>query len=261
VLKLIPVFTPRSGMSVQECHDYLRLRHARLCASVPSFNRHMCKYVQNFAIEGTISAAGASFGGAAECWFYSIEAFEQAFAEPSYAKFREDEQRFGDLTRLMLVPAEPTQVFGPDDPPRLKVMRFMNFREGVDRGEAWQFWVADYAREAVHDKRLRLAATSYVQNRPLSGVDHSFPTLLTCDAAEEFWLSHRDWWPEFVAAEQDLRERTGYDDLFAVDTRVEFLAESKSVWEVGQDPADALPALEPQLIPSAGQGTGISRKD
>lgn len=248
MFKLIPVFVPRSGMTLQECHDYLRLHHAQLCASVPSFNRHMCKYVQNFAVEGTISEAGAHHGGSVECWFYSREAFEQAYAEPDYAQFREDELRFNDLNRLLLVPTEPTQVFGPTASPSLKVLRFVNYREGVDQADARRFWVADHAREAAHDTRLRKAVTSYVQNRPLADVEHSFPTTNSADAAEEFWLPHRDWWPEYLGADADLRARSGFDDFFAVETRVEFLAESKSVWEVGQDPADALPALTHQLV-------------
>lgn len=251
MLKLIPVFTPAMGLTVQECHDYLRLHHAHLCARVPSFNRHMVKYVQNFGIEETISE-GSGVGGCVECYFYSYEAFEQAFSEPDYAQFREDELRFGDLERLILVPADPTTVFGPGDGvPPLKVMRFANFREGVDTAAARRFWVADFAREAVHDRRLRLASKAYLQNRPLPDIAHSFPTTRTSDITEEYWLAHRDWYPEFLAAEQELRARTGYDEFFDVTTAVQFLATVKSVWEVGQDPAEALPALENALVAQA----------
>lgn len=243
MLKFMPVWANRADLPREQCLRHYRDKHGRLCASVPNFNRHMCKYVQNLVIDGTSPHGAIRTLGVSECWFYSLEGFWKAFAEPDYAPFREDEKRFSDFDDLLLVAASPAHIFGPTGGTPLKVMRFANVREGLDRDEARRFWETDHARQAAYDDRFRRPVRSYVQNRPNKGFAHDFPVSRECDIAEEFWLPHREFWEEAIASEAALRKRTGYDEVFDAETRIEFLADSKMLWDLGETPANALSGL------------------
>jgi uncharacterized protein (TIGR02118 family) len=243
MLKFMPVFANRPDLTREESRRHYRDKHGRLCASIESFNRHMCKYVQNCVIEGTSPHGNTRTVGVSECWFYSLGGFWKAFAEPRYKALREDEVRFSDFNDLLLLAAAPSHVFGPSGGTPVKIMRFATVRPDVDSAEARRFWEADYAREAAGNARLRRAVQSYAQNRPISGFAHDFPVSRTCDIAEEFWLSHRDSWEEAIAAEAELRRQTGYDVLIDEATRMEFLVDSKMLWDIGEKPSNALAAL------------------
>jgi hypothetical protein len=69
---------------------------------------------QNYVIDDVrgMSSNPVRTTGLSECWFYSIEGFWNAFAEPRYADFRVDEQRFLDINDLLLVFASAATIFG-----------------------------------------------------------------------------------------------------------------------------------------------------
>lgn len=242
MLKFIPVFEARAGMAASACLDHYAKNHGRLAASNVEFNRHVPRYIQNYAIGTDTELAGKALG-ASEVWFYSLAGFWESFQEPRMAEFRADEERFVNLERLLLVAAQPAHIFGPFSGASFKMMRFLRRREGVSAEEANRFWEIEYARAASGDKRLRRAVDSYVQNRPAPGFTHDFPTSRSCDIAEEYWIRHPHCHDEALAAETELRERTGYAAYFDVGAEVAFLAASKTVWELGEDPARGLSRL------------------
>jgi hypothetical protein len=111
-MKFIPVFTNRKDISRDECRSRYAIGHAQLAATVPEFNRHMPKYVQNFVIDALpFQLAAPRIAGISENFFYSLEGFWNAFAEPRYSEFREDEARFADFDDLMLVFSSPLFIF------------------------------------------------------------------------------------------------------------------------------------------------------
>lgn len=239
MLKFMPVFTNRKDISRQRCLDHYRCRHGKLAASVPEFSRHMVKYVQNFLMEEDRDkgVAGSAYVGVSECWFYSLDAFWTAFAEPRYAELREDEKLFLDLDDLLLVAASPSHIFGPTEDCAVKLFRFMALDYTVDPAAAKIYWETGYSAAVRDDRRLRRVIRSYVQNRPMEGFVHNFPAAKGCDAADEFWFDHADALPDFFAAEAALRQRSGHDRHFDAARTIQFATTTKLLWDLGEDPA------------------------
>jgi len=235
VIKLLAVFKPVPGKTRDECLAHYRYEHSRVCASAPEFSRHMAKYVQNYVIGGSgpRRALTTEWAGVTQVWFYNEDDYKTAFAEPSYGVLLEDEERFANLNELLRVAAAPSLVFGFCTDTPVKFFTFASFREESDRSSGRNFWEARYAAAVARDERLRRVVTSYVQNRQTG---FSIPTSANCDIADEFCIEHVDRLPEFLAAERALRERLEYARVVDTEHQIEVVAESKVMWDLGEDP-------------------------
>ncbi len=243
MFKFLPLFKPRAGMSIQECQDHLRFVHGRIAATETGLNRHQCKYVQNFPISAGVGPEGqlaTDWAGMVEDYFYSAEGFDKAQHEPCYDVFREDEVRFASFEDPLLVAATASPVFGPAEDTPYKVWRFASYGDGVSEEDGRVFWETSFAAAVATDERLRRVLTSYVQDRPVP-FKHTFPVPpRTCDLVDEFWIKSLDVMPEFLAAEQDLRSRVGFEERVDPAATIMFVAEAKLVWDFGEDPAAGL---------------------
>ncbi len=247
MLTFLPLVKPREGLTVAQSHEHLRYEHARIVSSEVEFNRHMPKYVQNFALAqglGPNRTLTTDYSSVAECVFHSLHGFWEAFAEPCYAKLREDEQRFAAFDGLLLVAAAPSRIFGPADDTPYKLWRFGTLRDGLDADEGRDFWETSYAAAVAGEERLRVVLTSYVQDRQIRGFTHNFPASRSCDVTDEFWIESLDVLPEFLSAEAELRERNGYNDRFDLEAEIQFVAEAKVLWDLGEDPRTGLSRIK-----------------
>jgi hypothetical protein len=237
MIKFMPVWKPRPGRTRGECLDHFRYEHSRLACSVPEFHRHMNKYVQNFVLDDLQAQGGFSttWAGIAENWFYSLEGFFDAFAEPGYAVFREDEKRFVDMDDLLLVAANPYFVFAPSNDRHFKLFRFGYFKQASNAVAARKFWETTYAAAVAMEHSLRTVARAYVQNRRVEFA-HTFPVARSCDTVDEFWLDSLDGVPELLRIEQDIRDRVGYDKIMQVSSQISVVTEAKVLWDLGEDP-------------------------
>jgi hypothetical protein len=244
MLKFLPLAKPRDGLTAAESQDHLRYEHSRLCVLDPAFHRHEPKYVQNFIFcdgVGPDHALATDYSSVAENVFYSRDSFTDAYAEPSYARMREDEVRFATFEDLLLVATTPSVIFAAS--PRdsaFKVWRFSSFRAGADVARATKAWETGFAAAVQQDARIRSTTEAYVQDRVVRDLDNTFPEAKTCDAVDEYWISSLDVLPEFLEAEHQLRADAGLDDLFDAGAEIRFVSETKLVWDHGEDPRSAL---------------------
>jgi len=105
VIKVIYIIRRKPGMSAEDFHRYWREVHGPIAARIPGMRR----YVQSHAV--AVDMVGSSdYDGAAEAWFDDVDAVRQALASPEYAAAREDEARFIDLGRTMLILTEEVPV-------------------------------------------------------------------------------------------------------------------------------------------------------
>ena len=98
MLKAIYLIRRKPGMSVEDFHRYWREVHGAIAARIPGLRR----YVQCHAVAGP-TGGEPDYDGAAEVWFDDMDALRRAAASPEYAVAREDERRFIDLERSILI--------------------------------------------------------------------------------------------------------------------------------------------------------------
>ncbi len=101
----------KPGLSHDDFERHWRDVHGPLIASTPDVSRHVVAYEQHPRTHAPGRFTGASgFDGVAVMTFESHDAFDAFMAEPTYAPIREDERRFIDLERMVvLVVDEPRQ--------------------------------------------------------------------------------------------------------------------------------------------------------
>jgi EthD domain len=245
MIKFIPAFTNRNDISRDECRWRHSTGHASLAATADTFNRHMPKYVQNYVIDDVrgMSSNPVRTTGLSECWFYSIEGFWDAFAEPRYADFRVDEQRFLDINDLLLVFASAATIFGRGQDSSFKFFKFYSRKSSVSAKEFRHCWENEFAAAATFDTGLRGVTRAYVQNRPIEGVSHTFPVSRTCDAVDEFWIDDLDVLPGSIDADRDLSEKVGLASLTNSSVTEEVVTRTKVLWDLGERPLTALPKI------------------
>jgi hypothetical protein len=238
LIKLHPIWKHNPARTVAECQDHNRLEHSRLAASVRDINRHVCKYILNFtvAVDHADFATPDEWAGVAEDCYYSLDGFRDAFAEPAYAQFREDEVRFANLDELILVAAVPCTLLGAYQSTSFKIFRVNWFQDAIADHAARKNWEIDYARAISHDPRIKQIVSGYIQNRPVD-FDHNFPpSVRLADALDEYWIDSLDLLPEFLEREAELRAATGYDQIFSSDKRIQLAAKSRLIWDLGEEP-------------------------
>lgn len=250
MLKFLPLVKPPAGMTGQECQSHYRWNHGRVVTEEAEFNRYMPKYVHNYPLLDGVGPDGllaTDWASMSEDYFYNLEAFAMANEEPCYERFREDEVRFAsfDPDDLLLVATTASRVFGPTDDTIYKVWRFAEFGDGVDAEKAQLFWEMTYAAAVSRDERLRRVVTAYVQNRKYAQGERfenfrlPFPESRNADIVDEFWIKNLDVVPELLEAEQELRERLGYDEWIDSSSAITFVSEAKVLWDFGEDPGAA----------------------
>jgi len=242
MLKFLPLVKPPVGMSTEDCSYHYRWNHSSVVTQAIEFNRYMPKYIQNHPLTGGVGPDGVlatEYCSLSEDYFYSLDGFKRAFEDPAYEPLREDEVKFANFDELVLVAATATPVFGPARDSSFKVWRFANFGDGVDATKAKLFWEMTYAAAVARDERLRRVAVAYVQNRKIDNFSSSFPESASADLVDEFWIQNLDVMPEFLEAEQELRESIGHEDWIDPSSTIMFVSEAKLLWDFGEDPGAA----------------------
>ena len=242
MIKLIAAFSNPNDVSRDESRSRYRNSHGRLAASVPEVNRHLPKYVQNVVIDDLplFKNVGPNIVGISEIWSYSVEGMSDGFAEPRYSEFRRDEMTFADLGDLILICSSPAFIYGVGQDTPHKLFRFYNKARGVAESSFRKVWEVDYASAIAFDPRIRAVSRSYVQDRPIRNLKHSFPVVREFDAADEFWIDDLNVLPELLAAEQALAERIGVSKVFSLETKIEVVTRANLLWDFGENPSAAL---------------------
>ncbi len=100
-VKSITLVTHRDGMPIDEFFRYWIESHGPLCASLPEFKRYVQCHTRR-----SIYASGRkpAYDGAALAWFESEQALREAARSSSFARLREDVERFmaGDRSPSVL---------------------------------------------------------------------------------------------------------------------------------------------------------------
>jgi hypothetical protein len=228
-------------MTTEESAYHYRWNHSSVVTQAVEFNRYMPKYVQNHPLTRGVGPDGVlatDYCSLSEDYFYSLDGFKRAYEDPAYAPLREDEVRFANFDELVLVAATAVPVFGPARDTAFKVWRFANFGD-VDKQKARLFWEMTYAAAVARDERLRRVLVSYVQNRKIENFTSTFPDSASADLVDEFWIQNLDVLPELLEAEQELRERIGHERWVDPASTIMFVAESKLLWDLGENPSAA----------------------
>ncbi|OLT06533.1 hypothetical protein BJF90_15680 [Pseudonocardia sp. CNS-004] len=240
MLKFLPLVKAPVGMTTEESAYHYRWHHSSVVTQAIEFNRYMPKYVQNHPLtRGSVRrVVGEPSTAASRRTILQRGGFQRAFEDPAYAPLREDEVRFANFDELVLVAANAVPVFGPARDASFKVWRFANFCD-VDARRARLFWEMTYASAVSRDERLRRVLVSYVQNRKIDNFTSTFPDSVSADIVDEFWIQSLDVLPELLEAEQELRDRIGHESWIDPVSTIMFVAESKLLWDFGENPSAA----------------------
>lgn len=241
MLKFLPLVKAPAGMKTEDSAYHYRWNHSSVVTTATEFNRYMPKYVQNHPLRNGVGPDGVlatDYCSLSEDYFYSMDGFKRAFADPAYAPLREDEVKFANFDELILVAATAAPVFGPARDSSYKVWRFANFGN-VDSEKARLFWEMTYAAAVARDERLRRVLVSYVQNRKIENFTSTFPDSASADIVDEFWIQSLDVMPELLEAEEALRKKIGHEKWIDPASTIMFVAESKLLWDFGEDPGSA----------------------
>lgn len=189
MIKFLIAFAPPLGVSRAACLAHYRDNHGALVASVPGFRRETRAYFQNEVIEDAMNAAEETvIAGVSELWFDDWSRYHAAFSDPEYLEhIRPDEQRFADLSTVLVNFANEVRLYGGEDVPKYKLFRFWKPIEKEAAAEFHDRW-ADYGASLVQDEIVRATATAYIQNRAVSPEENPFPEADIFEGIDEFWL-------------------------------------------------------------------------
>lgn len=212
MIKFIGASSNPPSVSPEEARIHYELRHPALADSLPSFNKYMLLYIQNYAIDVGVNfpAPIIPFLNCSEIWFDNIDSLLEAYEVPDYQILREDEKRFGNFDNLGVALAEEVSIFGEDARPRFKLIRFIERSPDVDITEFVDVWQGDYASAILDPGPARSLAGTYIQNRALIGAKISFPVKFA-DGVDEFWFSSPTDIPLFLEAEQSIADEVGIE--------------------------------------------------
>jgi uncharacterized protein (TIGR02118 family) len=203
MIKFTVAVTRRFGMSKADFDTHYRNRHGPLCASVPTFWRHVHRYLQNSSVTSDAFRCVSGYSPDRDCvsqlWFASLDIFHQAFAEPEYLSLiRPDEISFVDMPSLIPGLGVEKTLFGPDSPgsPH-KVVVFRKRRPEISRSDLQAFWHDTYGPAVVRHELARKSLRRYVQTHFLD-VALEIPGLESYDLLDEFWCSTLDGAADFL---------------------------------------------------------------
>ena len=107
MVKLIYCINRKPDMSVEEFQRYWREVHGSIAARIPGVRR----YVQSHVVPSTYQPdSPPAYDGAAELWFDSLEAFQEAMRSPEVRAAVEDERNFIDHSKVFWVLTEENVV-------------------------------------------------------------------------------------------------------------------------------------------------------
>jgi hypothetical protein len=226
MLKFIIAFERPSGMSREDCHQYLRLSHGPRVASVPEFARHVRRYVQNYSLP-ELAALGRPrlvADGAAELWFDTPDTFVQAYAEPRYLQhIRPDESNFTNPTRYIATFTREATVW--DGPAAgIKMIRFLTVNEGVEPAAAKQAWSGGYANALAADRQARALVARYLQNWSIPSSENPFPLAESFEGVDELWFKNAADVPTFLDVERRVLAALSPAPLMDLGASIAFIA-------------------------------------
>jgi uncharacterized protein (TIGR02118 family) len=102
-IKLVGFLRRKPGLTRAEFQEHWEHRHGPLFLGVPSMDEHVTKYVQNHVIEPYTGVMGDTYDGVVEIGFADAAAIEHAFGERYLEVVRPDEERFVDLSNMIVV--------------------------------------------------------------------------------------------------------------------------------------------------------------
>jgi len=212
MIKFIGASSNPTGVSPEDARTHYEIRHPALADSLPSFNKYMLLYIQNYAIDVGINFPSPTipFLNCSEIWFADIHNLLEAYEVPDYELLREDEKRFGNFDNLGVALAEEFSIFGGYSRPRFKIFRFIDRRPEVDIDEFMDVWHGDYASAMLDSGPARSLAGTYIQNRALIGAEISFPVKFA-DGVDEFWFSSPNDISRFLETEQSIADEVGIE--------------------------------------------------
>ncbi|GGD54701.1 EthD domain-containing protein [Croceicoccus pelagius] len=214
MIKFIGASSNPPGVSPEDARTHYELRHPALADSLPSFNKYMLLYIQNYAIDIGVefSAPRIPFLNCSEIWFKDIDSLLEAYEVPEYQLLREDEKRFGNFDNLGVALAEDVMIFGEDARPRFKLIRFIERNPEIEMADFLEVWQGDYASAMLNSGSVRSLAKTYIQNHALIGAKISFPVKFA-DGVDEYWFSSPSDIAPFLKAESEVAKDVGIDRI------------------------------------------------
>jgi uncharacterized protein (TIGR02118 family) len=137
ICKVVTLLKRKPGLSVEDFQAHWRDRHAALVARMPQLRR----YVQSAALVQGYGKGELLFDGVSELWFDSEAAYEAFRRDPAQAAIAEDEARFLDRTRSVVMPVEVHVIKdGAIPPDAVKNIEFVNRRPDMDLSAFRRHW-------------------------------------------------------------------------------------------------------------------------
>ena len=107
MVKIVYVIKRKAVMSVEEFQTYWFETHGPIAGAIPGVRRYVqCHTLPEFYGDSDEPA----FDGAAELWFDSLEAMEEAFQTDEIAAARESELKFMDHSKSFRIVTEEKTV-------------------------------------------------------------------------------------------------------------------------------------------------------
>jgi uncharacterized protein (TIGR02118 family) len=107
MVKMIYCITRKEGMSFQDFQRHWRETHGPIAARIPGVRR----YIQSHTLPRMYESKNPpAYDGVAELWFDTFEALQQAIASQEVKDAREDELKFIDHSRSVLIITEEKPV-------------------------------------------------------------------------------------------------------------------------------------------------------
>jgi uncharacterized protein (TIGR02118 family) len=113
MIKLSFLVTRRPDLTRAEFEEYWTEKHTPLVTSLPETGTLIRRYVQLHLVDGPDGLPAAPYDGVAEVWVDDMDAVLQLFGSENFTTVvAEDENRFLDREKTVVLIAEETAVFG-----------------------------------------------------------------------------------------------------------------------------------------------------
>lgn len=206
MIKFTIAFAPPAGMSRADCQRHYAEKHGPLVGSVPSFARHVRRYLQN-EIFDVAGLAATPLAGVSELWFDDWDSYQRAFAEPAYVeRIRPDEENFAAMEGIVILFADEHRVFGNDEQSPITLFRILTRVQQVDDERLNSVWLADYRRALSGDPAVRRLCESYSQNRAVDPGLNPFALSRPYDGIDAFGFATVHQIAPFLEAEQRIAQ-------------------------------------------------------
>jgi uncharacterized protein (TIGR02118 family) len=143
------------------------LQHGAFCRGTAIWDR-MCRYQQCLSLDGDVLpgiAVATDWDGVGIAWFRSLDAFQQATADPARESLGADAaETFDGPTDPLL--AHEHVVFDRGGT-RVKVIAFVRRRPGLTQDEFSTYWREHHAPLVMSSPELSARVRKYVQNHTL----------------------------------------------------------------------------------------------